>query len=212
MSTIQNLINSVVEEEHSEYLVKECSQEWASQNVHPLLNAYGVKNDVGVIVPTLFSAHTLWTITFPSKGFSIPNRGKRTDYYKCNTGVQFHYLKYCLLTKDWNTFENSFISIEHSKVGSLHVHILCPEMGQREQNRRAEIMQNFGLDYKGFDHILNINVRKVDNLFKAEAYFLKDPIQWVSQKDECIDKFNESIIRKQYEKSKYNFFYIKRIF
>lgn len=180
--------------EHSfPYWVKLCSKAYLAEAISNIL-----LDD---------SHYNHWSITFPPN-YLINNRGRKVPYKLSKPQQQYNHIHHLITNYDWPKDLKLYIIYEYSNNGNIHLHFLT-SANINLQLVKASICECLLFNTKAFDDKLNINVKPVSCKYKIIAYFLKDPVYWVSNKNQMtIDDFNTSIAKKQYEKTEYTCYYI----
>lgn len=180
--------NSDNEENSLPVLVKLCSREKA------LLQAMPFVQD---------GSYYFWTINI-SPDTPVKCRDKTKAFKDCKVKEQYYYFNRRIMqfAEHCPYLCNSIIIVEHHQSGNIHFHGITRK-GEFIQDMKADLIRLFGINTKKYEN-LNIKIREVDNVFKTIAYLFKQPLDYVSEKNEdTIDDFNTSIINKQYEVSKF---------
>lgn len=154
------------------------------------------------------SEYIHWSISIPPD-YIINNRGRKVPYKLAKPQQQFNHLNYLITHYQWpEELKDMYIVYEYTKLGVIHLHALTSNT-LNLQLMKASFVECLDFNIKKFDDKLNLNFKPVYNKYKIIAYFLKDPIDYVSNKNEMtIDDFNTSIINKKYEKSDFTCYYI----
>jgi hypothetical protein len=152
--------------------------------------------------------YRFWSITFP-RDYIINTRGKKKPFSLCSPYQQWDDIQYKLKTYEFEIRE-MYIMFEQNKDGNMHLHLITDD-SLTIQHQKSNIAEALKFDtIKKFQDKININVRSIDNVYKAISYFMKDALDYVSNKNEaCIDDFNMSIYKKHYEIYKQPFFMFK---
>lgn len=198
MSKNFNLITSE-EVEHTCYpLVKVCSNE--------------LRNSTEYFAPILFPVreYYFWTITFPPD-YTVINRGRKIPFKSATPKQQYYYIDNLISSACWCEYPFLIFNYEQSLNGSLHLHVITTGCIS-PQFFKGDILQVLRLDYKKFNDVLNIQYRKIDNPYTAISYFTKLPLDYVSAEYEsCIDRFNDSVLKKSYEITHYPAIYLNQL-
>lgn len=176
-------------EEHSYDLVKLCSI------------AYLRARQIDLPYPRSDSVY-FWSITFPPD-YKVNVRGNKCNYNTCKPKQQLKYIKYLLLRHNWTDFSYLRIIPELNYEGNVHLHVLSQskhEVIGHKQNQQGNLIQALNMSKCKYIAV-NFKGTLVDDDYKAYAYMIKEPLDWVSNKDKAsIDKLNISIFKKAYEK------------
>lgn len=149
------------------------------------------------------------SVTIPPET-KINIRGKSKEFKNCNLNQSYHYFSHRINSFEYDDydFEHLIVIPEHCLSGQLHFHLIIISKDYK-QNISCLIKDLFGIKSK-CDNIL-MKYTTVNDIYKLQAYSWKYPLDWVSNKNELtIDEFNLSIIKKQYEISKFHNFVITK--
>lgn len=199
MSKNLSLINSADDEEHTCPLVQVCPKAQACELWTPIIHDSNNK------LPWYF-----FSITIPPDTM-ISVRGKKKPFKACSADQQYYYYSHLLTNFDFEQIDYLLVNIEQNRIGCIHFHAIV--QCETVQLFKSHIMQCLKLDYKKFDDKININYRLIHDHHLIISYFMKEPLLGI---DNGIDHeyrdWNDSIIAKQYEKTKYKWFVLESFY